>query len=518
MSVDKFKFVSPGVFVDEIDESGIPKLPERMGPLVVGRFQKGPGGRPVKVDSYKEFVRIFGEPAPGNASGDIWRSGEMTAPTYAAYAVKAWLRNNSPCTVYRALGNQSSNAASGIPAQAGWQAGATLGGFDTTDIGGVGGAYGLFVIPNPDNHRGAAAAGSFVVGNEGFIENGDTVTLTAADGTVVVLTLTDASAATSEATSGAALSAQHNAANVNAQATLIATAINHHTLFEASADGATVNITQSVGGSSGNTAITCVDGGGAGPWFNSVVNFTGGTDNPVTGTLAAIWYAEQGAVILTGTARAGDQREGLGVEIQSNSGLQFTAKVLNGEASVVKTATFNFNRDSDLFIRKVFNTDPTKTNSTIVPNAADVETHWLGETFESNLFAGENSKFAVTGTALPDNSNFLAWIAPLDGNTASNIVWGDHKNASQQPRAAQTGWFISQDNRGGSPTQRRLAKPAGLRSLASGLGESPSYHVAIRALCSSSAHSLSKLRFSVVYLPALIPFCCSRSRISARSN
>ena len=81
MSVDKFKFVSPGVFIDEIDESGIPSLPERMGPVVVGRFKKGPGLRPVKVNSYKEFVSLFGEPSPGNASGDIWRSGEMTAPT-----------------------------------------------------------------------------------------------------------------------------------------------------------------------------------------------------------------------------------------------------------------------------------------------------------------------------------------------------------------------------------------------------------------------------------------------------
>ncbi len=51
MSVDKFKFVSPGVFIDEIDESGIPRLPERMGPVIVGRFQKGPSNRPIKVDS-----------------------------------------------------------------------------------------------------------------------------------------------------------------------------------------------------------------------------------------------------------------------------------------------------------------------------------------------------------------------------------------------------------------------------------------------------------------------------------
>lgn len=47
MSVDKFKFVSPGVFIDEIDESGIPALPERMGPVVVGRFKR-PGHAPSK--------------------------------------------------------------------------------------------------------------------------------------------------------------------------------------------------------------------------------------------------------------------------------------------------------------------------------------------------------------------------------------------------------------------------------------------------------------------------------------
>ena len=119
MAVDKFKFVSPGVFIDEIDESGIPSLPERMGPLIIGRFQKGPGLRPVKVESFKEFANLFGEPSPGNASGDIWRSGEMTAPTYAAYAVKAWLRNNSPLTFLRVLGSEKSGVAAA--GSAGWE-------------------------------------------------------------------------------------------------------------------------------------------------------------------------------------------------------------------------------------------------------------------------------------------------------------------------------------------------------------------------------------------------------------
>ena len=410
MSVDKFKFVSPGVFVDEIDESGIPKLPERMGPLVVGRFQKGPGGRPVKVDSYKEFVRIFGEPAPGNASGDIWRSGEMTAPTYAAYAVKAWLRNNSPCTVYRALGNQSSNAASGIPAQAGWQAGADLGGFDTTNIGGVGGAYGLFVVPNPDSYFPAVQASAASACDTDSLSDLDEFQLlvsTAAGGsntTIRVIfkeALNDAAAGiihvlkgADDAASATALIAAINGTADQTLARYGNAAAGDSTdgvagISAAAVDGSTtaVTLTATTAGTAGNDiTITNVQG-----TIAIGADFTGGEAaggaGAVTGTLAAVWYAEEGAIILTGTARAGGQHEGLGVEIQSNSGLQFTAKVLNGQASVVKTATFNFNRDSDLFIRKVFNTDPTKTNSTIVPNAADVKTHWLGETFESNLFA-----------------------------------------------------------------------------------------------------------------------------------
>ncbi len=52
MAVDKFKFVSPGIFINEIDESVIPSLPERMGPVVVGRFKKGPAMRPIKVNSF----------------------------------------------------------------------------------------------------------------------------------------------------------------------------------------------------------------------------------------------------------------------------------------------------------------------------------------------------------------------------------------------------------------------------------------------------------------------------------
>jgi hypothetical protein len=119
----------------------------------------------------------------------------------------------------------------------------------------------------------ATATATITVLNEGFIETGDTITLTATDGTQVVAT-----AHASDNTAAAATTAvtfSHNGANTTAQATLIATAINYSSYFSAESDGAVVTITQATSGASGNTTVTCVDGGGAGPWFSNT-NFTGG--------------------------------------------------------------------------------------------------------------------------------------------------------------------------------------------------------------------------------------------------
>ena len=90
----KFKFISPGVFIDEIDNSQIPDSPTEVGPLVIGRARKGPANKPVTVESFSDFVQTFGNPVPGGEATDVWREGNLTAPTYAAYAAQAWLRNN----------------------------------------------------------------------------------------------------------------------------------------------------------------------------------------------------------------------------------------------------------------------------------------------------------------------------------------------------------------------------------------------------------------------------------------
>ena len=54
MSVKSFKFVSPGVFINEIDNSVIPRTAEAIGPVVIGRSTSGMGLTPVKVSSYDE--------------------------------------------------------------------------------------------------------------------------------------------------------------------------------------------------------------------------------------------------------------------------------------------------------------------------------------------------------------------------------------------------------------------------------------------------------------------------------
>lgn len=136
----KFKFISPGVFIDEIDNSQLPQLPTEVGPLVIGRSRKGPANKPVIVESFSDFVQTFGNPVPGGEATDVWRQGSLSAPTYAAYAAQAWLRNNSPLTFMRVLGDESSNAsASG---KAGWKAGTAA----ATEAGG--GVFALCVWPS----------------------------------------------------------------------------------------------------------------------------------------------------------------------------------------------------------------------------------------------------------------------------------------------------------------------------------------------------------------------------------
>jgi len=154
MAVKSFKFVSPGVFINEIDNSFIPKSAEAIGPVVIGRATRGLAMQPVTVQSYSDFVEMFGETVPGMGGGDIYRNGNFQSPMYGTYAAKAFLNANvAPLTYIRLLGQQSANKSSTTnDAAAGWR---TLRSAPTKDLGTNGGAYGLWLFTSQSSTTNA---------------------------------------------------------------------------------------------------------------------------------------------------------------------------------------------------------------------------------------------------------------------------------------------------------------------------------------------------------------------------
>ncbi len=72
MSVKKFRFVTPGVFAIENDNSQIPATPAGIRTVVIDRAEKGPSVRPVTVNSFEELVIPLVSPAHGGAGDVVW--------------------------------------------------------------------------------------------------------------------------------------------------------------------------------------------------------------------------------------------------------------------------------------------------------------------------------------------------------------------------------------------------------------------------------------------------------------
>ena len=153
MPVKDFKFVSPGVFIQEIDNSFRPASSTAIAPVVVGRSTRGLAMQPVTVQSYSEFVEMFGDTVPGNGGGDIYRDGNYQSPMYGTYAAKAFLNANvAPLTYVRLLGQQTAQGSSdGGDAAAGWKTDKVA----LTNGASAGGAYGLFIAPSGSGTAGA---------------------------------------------------------------------------------------------------------------------------------------------------------------------------------------------------------------------------------------------------------------------------------------------------------------------------------------------------------------------------
>tara|TARA_R100001510_G_C7655786_1_gene215157 strand:- start:1853 stop:4810 length:2958 start_codon:yes stop_codon:yes gene_type:complete len=153
MSARKYKFVSPGVFLKEIDKSQIPRVAPAVGPLIIGRTAQGPAMRPVRVESFEEFVRVFGSPVPGCSGDDVWRDGNgFLAPTYASYAAQAYLAAgiDVPVNIVRLLGVEHP-LAQDPEGKAGWKATKS---------------WGLFLVKNTQNQDWDATLGGIIYTNE----------------------------------------------------------------------------------------------------------------------------------------------------------------------------------------------------------------------------------------------------------------------------------------------------------------------------------------------------------------
>jgi hypothetical protein len=323
MSERKFKFISPGVFTSEIDNSQLPKIPDPIGPVIIGRTRKGPAFRPTTVNSFEEFIQIFGDPIAGGKGGDVWRDGNELAPTYASFAAQAWLKNSNAVTVVRLLGQQHPDVSDGAA-----NAGAAGYEFDgIADNNTSQGAYGLFVWPS-----GSAASNGYTV----------------------------------------------------------------------------------------------------------------------SGTLAAVFYMNEGRVILSGTNVRGAMTASGCQMFKSDANGEFVAQIhgLGTESvhSPSERVTFNFDPSSDRFIRKVFNTNPTLVNdnistATLADGSARVN-YVLGETFERKVLKGSPFRELHVDSSPFTGDVMLAAIMPMQNPAAPAQEHGDFKFSATK---ATTGWFISQD-------------------------------------------------------------------------
>ena len=152
----KFDFISPGIQLNEVDESVLPAVTQDEGPLIIGRALTGPSMKPVRVSNLEDLYAIFGKPVSGKGAihSDVWRDGNLVAPTYAMFAAQAHLASNTtPVTFMRLVGEEEDSV--GTNGKAGWDLGNNL---STSSANENATAYGLFIQPSGSNTTGSLAA------------------------------------------------------------------------------------------------------------------------------------------------------------------------------------------------------------------------------------------------------------------------------------------------------------------------------------------------------------------------
>jgi len=202
---------------------------------------------------------------------------------------------------------------------------------------------------------------------------------------------------------------------------------------------------------SGPSVDLTTTGGAYGLWL-----FPSGTTVQLgTGSLAAVWYADSAtAICLSGTLRgsssatatdpaASSKNIGTGMVIGSDSNGAFTV-VVTGSDGTREDISFNFDDNSELFIRKRFNTNPQmgNTNSSNFYPTASVKKYWLGETFEQELRDGINSGLTGGGTDVT-TAELQGVILQIASGSGTQV--GPHSMKGISFNEAVAGWFIGQD-------------------------------------------------------------------------
>ena len=500
MSVKRFKFVSPGVFLNEIDNSQLPKTPEAVGPTVVGRLEKGPGLIPLTVQNMSQFIEIFGNPIPGGQGEDVWREGNKTAPTYAAYAAQAYLRNSGPVNVVRLLGVEDPQAATG--GEAGWTLdGATANG--NNPAADQSSAYGLYLfstggVDSRGNWKGGdstkstktqitgtlaaiwyfqkgAIALSGTLGRlsstqtenatiSGSLKLGDgqaSTTIQVANGTAATgmtelekITITDSAGTTvkyifCDSTQGGAPANTAALSIGDDTGAFVATEAGTAVSMDPGASQNTFLVQlkaaiESAQGHNGTITVSAVPGAAA---EAQSITITLANDAPISSipttdisqlTIPTDFTRKN---VIAG-AKVAVTGSGILVSSTDNSKMEFVAHLYD-QSTVEKRIVFNFDRDSDKYIRKVFNTNPTLTNSDITSRGT--KGYWLGETFDR--FVRDTHGLGTIGAkndrlhqgALSADKSLCAAVLPLLKETVPQY---DHREANQD---SVTGWVFSQD-------------------------------------------------------------------------
>lgn len=416
MSVKSFKFVSPGIFVNEVDNSQLPALPGTMGPVIIGRTERGPAMVPVQVNSFSEFVETFGEPVAGTDAQDAWRDGNRLGPTYGAFAAQAYLRNGGPITFVRLLGEEHPNKED--QGKAGWKVTSAYGLYVGTDAEGSADYLAGVIYANSDGTPNAPT-----VVNTG--SNAGNITLKIPlDAAAVIgspasqsLTIEDASkiaahgesfdiAKASDASIEIEFSTATASSSFAADKLTIGVADMSLDDTEASATLLLRRVAQEINKLSNAVAVTA---SASGKVLTLVMDEVGPVDISAEGTTAFVagdLFDMQGndpADFVLGAATTG---------VPTNPGVDTEGQFL-----------VNFDRTSKNYIRKILNTSPTASNSDI----DGLETYFLGATFDQFL----------EDTIGTDYYSEISHVALVPLSTS-------YKNHQKAASTAETPWILSQ--------------------------------------------------------------------------